>query len=196
MELGPTLYHTLRNDLIEGQYKIFPEGKSLIQRGFRVGEFEPQKVYLDVAVDPDAKYGYVFTIDPNNPESAMVKIGGGNRLDQRLVHTTHMFAMNFFGFERESVSKEDFHKGDIVYVGADYSEKIGVVTGISEDIINKVQVELPHKYGGATICWIKIEYLLKTGCYLKSEGVIKIEHLLKTGYLPETLYTQVNSNNP
>ncbi len=137
---------------------MYGGNETLAERGLKVFSH----IYIDATVHPDEKYGYITKTDPYNPKMATVQIGT-NRENLRQVRSVHMVGKNTFGFIREPVSESDFNIGDVVYVAADYSEKIGVINNFSDEIFDKAYVTLHHKMGGATLCWIKIEHLLSTG---------------------------------
>lgn len=163
--MNSTPYYELRNLLNEGNYTLYNGGKNLKERGFKGLEYKPDKVYLDATVDPNTKLGYIVKIDPNNPNLATVQIGTGAN-DYRTVHSIHMFAMNINGFIRNPVFSTDFSVGDVVYVGAGYSQKIGIVEVSAEEFNDRIKVKLPSELGSSIICYIKCEHLLKSGLNL------------------------------
>lgn len=62
---------------------------------------------------------------------------------------------------RETIAERGFKIGDAVWVGADYSEREGIIVGLSDYSPDKAEVKLTHKNGGSTTCWIKSQFLAK-----------------------------------
>lgn len=60
----------------------------------------------------------------------------------------------------ETLEERGFAVGNTVHVGAEYSEKFGTVVALSPEFPHKAFVELRHKSGGASTCWIKSKDLL------------------------------------
>jgi hypothetical protein len=56
-------------------------------------------------------------------------------------------------------AKDLFYIGEIVDVRGNYSEKIGTIVNLDDDIPYKALVRLDHGQFGSTTCWIDIKNL-------------------------------------
>ncbi len=153
--------------------------ETLVERGFKVGDI------VFVGGDYSERMGKIVTLNDFYPHQAEIELTHKDRISKSWINSEFLskdtespvFSARDYSAAysqrelvddgvlykgAETIVQRGFKVGDIVFVGAAYTENTGKIVEMnSEHYPHEAKVELTHRDGKKTCCWIESKYLSK-----------------------------------